>query len=319
MLCAGLVACGYAQESEPTGENHRAPLLLTVGTAQVELMVPGGWRAQQPHTQQDDSVSVALLGPDPGVRLIVKVKPMAAEVSLDALRTALKATLQAWPGFELTESRLRSVSQIPVIAFTGSLHEDERQLAARVYVFPASGYLWEMTLTAPQAGDDAPMGVLDKIIADLRVRPEPAGQWAKLSCSREALLAHLGTDGDRAELRSPEASVRDLDSCVKKVAIGTHLDENNRLADESQQFPATTPRLIIYLETDNAPARTEITVHFACGEKTILQRRIRLSGSRKFAVTVTPRGDEQFPPGSYVCRVQINGGLAWEIPIQIGN
>ncbi len=318
MLCAGLGACGYAQESGPTGENHRAPLILTVGTAQVELMAPAGWRAQQPHTQQDDSVSVALLGPEPGMRLIVKVKPMAAEVSLDALRTALKATLQAWPGFELTESRLRSVSQIPAITFTGSLHEDEHQLAARVYVFPASGYLWEMTLTAPQAGDDSVISVLDKMIADLRVRPAPEGQWAKLSCSGEVLLAHLATDGDRAEAGSAGATVRDLDSCVKKVAIGTHLDENNRLADEGQQFPATTPRLIIYLETDNAPTSTEITVQLACGEKTILQRRIRLSGSRKFAVAVTPRGDEQFPPGSYVCRVQINGELAWEIPIQIG-
>ncbi len=321
LVCAGLMACAHAQAPAPANHDDARPVILTLGSSQVQLTVPAGWHAQQPQTHPDDAVTLALIGRDPAARLTVKVKPVSVELGLEALGKALQVALTAHPGFELTGSRLVLVSEIPVITLAGTLAENEHQLDVCVYVFRASGYLWEMVLTAPQAVGVS-TDLLKEMVAALSVRPTPEDRWARLSCSQEVLLAyqdshHLALAESGVGL--PGVIIRDLDSCLNKVAIGTRLNAEKQLADEGQHFPANTSQLIIYLETNNAPSNTEITFQFASGEETIFQRRIRLSGSRKFAVTVSPRNRPSFPPGAYLCRVLVNDQMAWEVPTQIGN
>ena len=321
LVCAGLMVCAHAQEFESANHDDARPIILTLGSSEVQLTVPAGWHAQQPQTHPDDAVTLALVGGDPAARLTIKVKPVSVELGLEALGKALQVALAGYPGFELTGSRLVLVSEIPVIALAGGFAENQQQLDVCVYVFRASGYLWEMLLTAPQAVGVS-TDLLKDMVAALSVRPTPEDRWARLSCSQEALLAyqashHLALAESGVGL--PGAIVRDLDSCLTKVAIGTRLNADKRLADEGQQFLAGTSHLIVYLEAANAPDNTNIAVQFFCGEQTLLQRRFRLSGSRKFAVTIAPRNRPSFPPGAYLCRVLVNDQLAWEVPTQIGN
>lgn len=316
LVCVGLAAEGDTGSSGPVGNNAGKPVTLALGSGEVQLPLPKGWTAEPARTETDGSVSISLTDQDHTSVLVVKVRRLAVEVSIDNLGKTLQSSLEAYPLFEVAEAGIASVAKIPAVTVRGIVEKGPQRLAARIYVFRASGYLWEMVLTAPQETVADRYSALKNIIAGLRVRGGQERRWARLSCSQQAVLAHRAS-GQRPAPDSPGATVRDLDSCLKCVAVGTRLDADDELADPGQKFDCEANQLIIYLETEAAPANTEITVQFFSSEELLLRRRIRLSGSRKFAVTISPRRAERFRPGDYRCVVQVNGEVAWEISLQI--
>ncbi len=259
--------------------------------------------------------------------MTMTVQPATGMLDLNSLGTNLEEVLSAYENFRLTRASLEEVCAIPAAIMAGSLLEGGTELQAQICVLAASGYLWELSLTFPASSQVRPDTIIKQLVGSVRIRPDNQQQWTNLSTSQQALLSYKADqDSHQRASQEPESVddnqsnvvVRDLDSCLQKVAVGTSLDEDNRLIDAGKRFPADSAQLVVFLQLTDATDNTEITVQLFHGERLLLQRPILVSGSRKFAVTVYPCRAERFRPGEYRCQVKVNDQVAWQLPIQIG-
>jgi len=303
-------------------------LILDMRSSSAQVSVPASWQIQQrPHRLSDGAVSAILRDAGADMTVTIKVKSVATPMDLGGLHSTLEQGLEQYEKFHLVDSALTKLAAIPVAMVSGTLLGGDGELATRICVFAASGHLWELTLTYPDSAQARPKEIIEQIVGSLRIRSGDQQQWAKLDTSQQALLAYqAGQDSQQRAQQDAEPTphnqsdvvVRDLDSCLRNVTVGTSLDEDNKLADAAEKFPADTVRLIVLLQLTDAPDNTEVTVQLSHGDRLLLQRPILLSGSRNFAVTVYPRRSESFRPGEYRCQVKVNDQVAWELPIQIG-
>jgi len=303
-------------------------LILDMRSSSAQVGVPASWQIQQrPHRLPDGAVSAILRDAGVGMAITIKVRSVATPMNLVGLHNTLEQGLEQYEGFHLADSAITKFADIPTAMVSGTLLGGDGELATRICVFAASGHLWELTLTYPGSAQARSDEIIEQLMGTLRIRSGDQQQWAKLDTSQQDLLAyHAGQDSQQRAQQDTESTpdkqsdavVRDLDSCLRKVAVGTSLDENNKLVNAGEKFPADTVRLIVLLQLTDAPDNTEVTVRLSHGDRLLLQRPILLSGSRKFAVTVYPRHVESFRPGAYCCQVKVNDQVAWELPIQIG-
>ena len=302
-------------------------VIMPVGASSVRVTAPASWHFQ-PHSElPGDGASVILVQGKSGASVTLTVQLATGPLELNSLRASLEETLRTYKQFRLTTASLGEVCGIPAVTVAGTLLENGTELQAQICVLAASEHLWELSLTFPGSARVRPDEIIKQLVGSLRIRPDNQHQWAKLDTSQQALLAYQAEQ--ESQQRAPQAAepavgdrsdvvVRDLDSCLQKVAVGTALDEGNKLVDAGEEFPADSARLIILLQLTDAPDNTEVTVQLFHGDRLLLQRLILLSGSRKFAVTIYPRRSERFQPGEYRCQVKVNDQVAWQLPIQIG-
>jgi len=302
-------------------------VIVPVGASSVRVSTPPSWHFQPHRALPDGAASVVLVQEQSGVSVTMTVQPATGPLDLNSLRTNLEETLRTYKQFRLTTTSLGEVCGIPEVSVAGTLLEDGTELQAQICVLAASEHLWELSLTFPGSAQVRPDEIIKQLIGSLRIRPDDQQQWAKLSTSQQALLAyqsdaesqqHARLDAEPAAGDRSHIVVRDLDSCLRKVAVGTSLDEENRLVDAGEKFPADTERLVVLLQLTDAPANTDVTVQFFHSDRLLLKRPILVSGSHKFAVTIYPRHAESFQPGEYRCQVKVNNQVAWELPIRIG-
>ena len=303
-------------------------VIVPVGASSVQVTAPASWDFQPQRELPDGAASIALVQEKSGASVTLTVQPATGPLELNSLRASLEEVLRAYKQFRLTAAAsLGEVCGIPAAIVAGALLQDGTELQAQICVLAASEHLWELSLTFPGSAQVRPDEIIKQLVDGLRIRPDDQQQWAKLDSSQQALLAYQAEQ--ESQQRAPQAAepaggnqsdvvIRDLDSCLQKVAVGTSLDEGNKLVDVGEEFPADSARLIILLQLTDAPDNTEVTVQLFHGDRLLLQRLILLSGSRKFAVTVYPHGSESFQPGEYRCQVKVTDQVAWELPIRIG-
>ena len=318
-------AGGLGADEENTSADW---LVMAVGSSSVRVTAPASWQFGPHRTLPGDGASIILVQEESSVSVTMTVQPAVGPLELNRLRAGLEETLRGYKQFRLTAATsLGEVCGIPAVSASGTLLQDATELQARICVLAASEYLWELSLTFPGSAQVRPDEIIKQLVESLRIRPDSQQQWAKLDTSQQALLAYQAEPD--SQQRAPQAAepavgnqsdvvIRDLDSCLQKVAVGTSLDEGNKLVDVGEEFPADSARLIILLQLTDAPDNTEVTVQLFHGDRLLLQRLILLSGSRKFAVTVYPHGSESFQPGEYRCQVKVTDQVAWELPIRIG-
>ena len=323
LALSGLVG-GLGAEEENASTDW---VIMPVGDSSVRVTAPASWHFESDCALPGDGASVVLVQEKSGASVTLTVQPASGPLELNSLRASLEETLRTYKQFRLTSASLGEVCGIPAVTVAGALLEDGTELQAQICVLAASEHLWELSLTFPGSAQVRPDEIIKQLVDGLRIRPDDQQQWAKLDSSQQALLAYQAEQ--ESQQRAPQAAepaggnqsdvvVRDLDSCLQKVAVGTSLDEDNKLVDAGEKFPADSARLIILLQLTDAPDNTEVTVQLFDGDRLLLQRLILLSGSRKFAVTVYPRSSESFQPGEYRCQVKVTDQVAWEIPIRIG-
>jgi len=302
-------------------------VILPVGASSVRLTAPASWHFQPHRVLPRGGASVVLMQEQPGASVTLTVHPATAPLELRNLQASLEETLRTYKQFRVTTSSLDEICGIPAVTVAGAVLKDGTELQAQIWVLAASQHLWELSLIFPGPAQVRPDEIIKQLVESLRIGSDNSQQWAKLSTSQQALLAYQADQDSQHHARQaaePAADnqsdvvVRDLDSCLRKVAVGTSLDEGNKLVNAGERFPADTARLIVLLQLTDAPANTEVTVQLFHGDRLLLQRPILLSGSRKFAVTIYPRHAESFQSGDYRCQVKVNDQVAWEIPIQIG-
>jgi len=323
-----LALVGLASEAG-ADEDKVSPdwVIMPVGASSVRVTALASWHFQPQCALPRDGASAILVQEESGASVTLTVHPASGPLELNSLRASLEETLRTYKQFRLTTASLGEVGGIPVVTVAGALLENGTELQAQICVLAASEHLWELSLTFPGSAQIRPDEIIKQLVDSLRIRPDDKQQWAKLDTSQQALLAYQAEQD--SQQRDPQAAgppggnqsdvvVRDLDSCLQKVAVGTSLDEGNKLVDAGDEFPADSARLIILLQLTDAPNNTEVTVQLFHGDRLLLQRLILLSGSRKFAVTVYPRRSESFQPGEYRCQVKVADQVAWEIPIRIG-
>ncbi len=254
------------------------------------------------------------------------VQPVTGPLDLNSLRANLEETLRAYKQFRVTTASLAEVCGIPVVTVAGTLLHDGTKLQAQIWVLSASEHLWELSLTFPGSAQAKPAEIIKQLVDSLRIRSGRQQQWAKLDTSQQALLAYradqesqqrVRQDAEPAGGNQSNVVVRDLDSCLQKVTVGTSLDEDDKLIDAGERFPADTPRLIVLLQLTDAPDNTKVTVQLFHSDRLLLQRPILLSGSRKFAVTIYHLLAESFQPGENRSQVKVNDHVAWALAIQI--
>ncbi len=310
-------------------EENASPdcVIVPVGASSVQLTAPASWRFEPHRALPGGGASVVLVQEKSGASVTLTVQAATSPLELNSLRASLEETLCAYKQFRVTRASLAEVCSIPAATVAGALLQDGTELQAQIWVLAASGHLWELSLTYPGSAQARPDEIIKQLVDSLRIRHDNQQQWAKLDTSQQALLAYQSDTESQQHARQeaePTAGgqsrvvVRDLDSCLQKVAVGTSLDEDNKLVDAGKRFPADTTQLVVLLQLTDVPANTEVTVQFFHGDRLLLQRPILLSGSRKFAVTVYPRHGESFQPGEYRCQVKVNNQVAWQLPIQIG-
>lgn len=310
-------------------EENASPdcVIVPVGAVSVQLTAPVSWHFKPHRALPGDGASVVLVQEKSGASVTMTVQAATGPLELNSLRASLEETLRTYKQFRLSTASLGKIVGIPAAIVAGTLLQDGTELQAQIWVLAASEHLWELTLTFPGSAQLRPDEIIKQLVDSLRIRPDDQQQWAKLDTSQQALLAYQADQESQQHTRQeagPTAGsqsnivVRDLDSCLRKVAVGTSLDEKNKLVDAGEKFPADTARLIVLLQLTDAPDNTEVTVQLFHGDRLLLQRPILLSGSRKFAVTVYPRPAETFSPGQYRCQVKVNDQVAWQLPIQIG-
>ncbi len=310
-------------------EENASPdcMIVPVGAASVQLTAPASWHFEPHRALPGGGASVVLVQEKSGASVTLTVQPATGPLELNSLRASLEETLRAYKPFRLTTAGLGKIGGIPAATAAGTLLQDGAQLQAQIWVLAASEHLWEMSLTFPGSAQVRPGEIIKQLVDSLRIRPDNEQQWARLDTSQQALLAYQADQ--ESQQHAPQAAepaggnqsdvvVRDLDSCLQKVAVGTSLDEENKLVDAGERFPADTAQLVVLLQLTDTPANTDVTVQFFHGDRLLLQRLILLSGSRKFAVTIYSRRSESFQPGEYRCQVKVNDQVAWQLPIQIG-
>jgi len=302
-------------------------VVVPIGSGAVRMTAPASWHFQPYRTLPDGAVSVVLVQGKSGVSVAMTVQPATGPLELNSLRASLEETLRTYKQFRLTTASIGEVCGIPTVTVMGALLEHGTELQAQICVLAASEHLWELSLTFPGSAQVRPDDIIKQLVDSLRIRPGNEQQWAKLSTSQQALLAYEADEESQQRARhdaqpvpdnQSHVVVRDLNSCLQKVTVGTSLGEDNKLTDAGERFPADTARLIILLQLTDAPDNTEVTVQLFHGDRLLLQRPILLSGSRKFAVTIYPRHAESFQSGEYRCQVKVNNQVAWQLPIQIG-
>ncbi len=302
-------------------------VIMPVGSSSVRVSAPASWHFRPYRALPDGAASVVLVHEGSAASVTITVEPANGLLDLHRLQATLEETLRADKQFHVTRASLTEVCGIPAATVAGTLLEDGTDLQARIWVLAASEHLWELSLTFPALPQVKPDEVIKQLIENMRIRPDDQQQWAKLSTDQQALLAYRADQESQQRARQePEpasenqsdAIIRDLDSCLRKAAVGTSLDEDNKLVNAGENFPADTAQLVVLLQLIDAPANTKVTVQFFHGDRLLLQRLLLVSGSRKFAVTIYPRYTESFQPGKYRCQVKVNDQVAWELPIHIG-
>ncbi len=302
-------------------------VIVPVGASSVRVSAPAAWHFQPYCALPGDGASVVLVQEKSGASITLTVQPATGPLELSSLRASLEETLRTYKQFRLTTASLGEVCGIPAVTVAGTLLQDGTEQYAQIWVLAASEHVWELTLTFPGSAQVRPDEIIKQLFGSLRVRSSQQQQWAKLDTSQQALLAyqadqesqqHTRQDAESTTGSQSDVVVRDLDSCLHKVAVGTSLDEGNKLVDAGEKFPADTARLIVLLQLTDAPDNTEVTVQLFHGNRLLLQQLILVSGTRKFAVTIYPRQAENFSAGQYRCQVKVNDHLTWQLPIQIG-
>jgi len=302
-------------------------VIVPVGTASVQLTAPALWHSQPYRALPGDGASVVLVQEKSGAIITLTVQAATNSLELNSLQAVLEETLHAYKQFRVTTAGIGKIGGIPAATVAGTLLQDGVQLQAQIWVLAASGHLWELSLTFPGSAQVRPDEIIKQLVGSLRIRSDNQQQWAKLDTSQQALLAYQADQ--ESQQHAPQAAepvggnqsnvvVRDLDSCLRKVVVGTALDENNKLINAGDRFPADTARLIVLLQLTDAPDNTEVTAQLFHGDRLLLQQLILVSGTRKFAVTIYPRQAEHFSPSQYRCQVKVNDHVAWQLPIQIG-
>ncbi len=310
-------------------ENKASPdyAIVPVGAGSVRLTAPAGWYFQPQRALPDGATSIALVQEKSIATITMTVQPATGMLDLNSLGTNLEEVLGAYEHFRLTRASLEEVCAIPAAVVAGTSLQGGTELQAQIWVLAASGYLWELSLTFPASSQVRPDTLIKQLVGSVRIRSDNQQQWTSLSTSQQALLSYKADQDSYQRARQEPESVddnqskvviRDLDSCLAKVAVGTSLDEDNGLIDVGKRFPADSAQLVVLLQLADAPDNTEITVQLFHGKRLLLQRPILVSGSRKFAVTVYPRRAKCFQPGEYRCQVNVNDQVAWELPLQIG-
>ncbi len=302
-------------------------VIVPVGSSSVRVTAPASWHFQPHRALPDGAASVVLVQEESGADVAVTVRPATGPLDLNSLRANLEETLRTYKQFRLNTASFSEVCGIPAVTVAGTLLEDGTELQAQIWVLAASEHLWELILTFPGSAQIRPDEIIKQLVGSLRIRPGNQQQWAKLSTSQHALLSYQSDPESQQHTRLYSESaagdqsyvvVRDLDSCLQKVTVGTSLDEKKRLVDAGEKFSAGTEQLVVLLQLTDAPANTDVTVQFFHGDRLLLQRPILVSGSHKFAVTIYSRSTESFQPGEYRCQVKVNDQVAWELPIRIG-
>jgi len=301
-------------------------VIVPVGSSLVRVTVPASWHFEPHRVLPGGGASIVLVQENSGASVTMTVQPVTGPLELNSLQASLEETLRAYKLFRVTAASLAEVCGIPAATVAGTLLQDGTELQAQIWVLSASKHLWELSLTFPDSAQARPDEIIKQLVGSLRIRPGDQQQWVQLDTSQQALLAYRADQESQQRVRQDaepaggnrsDVVVRDLDSCLRKVAVGTSLDEDNKLVDAGKKFPAATERLVVLLQLTDAPANTDVTVQLFHGDRLLLQRPILVSGSRKFAVTVYPRHAESFQPGEYRCQVKVNDQVAWELPIQI--
>ncbi len=316
--------------SGPGAEEEKASpewVLMPVGASSVRVTAPASWHFEPHRALPGGGASVVLVQEQSGASVTLTVQPATGPLELNSLRASLEETLRTYKQFRLATASLDNIGGIPAVSVAGTLLQDGTELQAQIWVLAASEHLWELSLTFADSAQVRPDEIINQLVGSLRIRPDNGQQWAKLDTSQQALLAYQANQ--ESQQRTPQAAepaddnrsdvvVRDLDSCLRKVAVGTSLDEDNKLVNVGEKFPVGTAQLVVLLQLTEAPDNTEVTVQLFHGNRLLLQRPILLSGNRKFAVTVYPRNAASFQSGEYRCQVKVNDQVAWQLPIQIG-
>ncbi len=319
------LAGGLGANEEKTGPDW---VILPLGASSVRVSAPASWHFQPCCALPGDGASVVLVQEKSGASVTLTVQPASGPLELSSLQATLEETLRTYKQFRLTAASLSEVCGISAVTVAGTLLQDGTERHAQIWVLAASEHLWELTLTFPGSAQVRADEIIKQIVGSLRVRSSQQEQWAKLDTSQHAVLAYqahpksqpdMRPDAEPAAAKQSDVVVRDLDSCLRKVAVGTDIDEDNKLINAGDKFPADTSRLVMLLQVNGAPDNTQVTVQLFHGDRLLLQQPILVSGTRKFAVTIYPRQAETFSPGQYCCQVKVNDHVAWEILIRIGN
>ena len=313
----------------PANEEKADPnwVLLPVGANSVRVTAPAAWHLLSQTALPEGGVSAVMVQEKSEARITLTVRPAFSPVELTSLQATLEETLRAYKQFHVTRASLSEVCGIPAVTVAGTLLEDGTDLQARIWVLAASNHLWELTLTFADPAELNPGEVITQLVGSLRIRTSHQQQWAKLSSSQQALLSyqtdqksqqHTSQTAHAPTGKHAEVLIRDVDSCLREVTVGTALDEDDELVNAGSKFPADIAQLVVLLQVNGAPSHTQVTVQLFHGDRLLLQQPILVSGTHRFAVTIYPRQAETFLPGQYRCQVKVNDHIAWQLPIRIG-
>jgi len=275
----------------PANEEKADPnwVLLPVGANSVRVTAPAAWHLLSQTALPEGGVSAVMVQEKSEARITLTVRPAFSPVELTSLQATLEETLRAYKQFHVTRASLSEVCGIPAVTVAGTLLEDGTDLQARIWVLAASNHLWELTLTFADPAELNPGEVITQLVGSLRIRTSHQQQWAKLSSSQQAVLSyqtdqksqqHTSQTAHARTGKHAEVLIRDVDSCLREVTVGTALDEDDELVNAGSKFPADIAQLVVLLQVNGAPSHTQVTVQLFHGDRLLLQQPILGSASK---------------------------------------
>ena len=107
------------------------------------------------------------------------------------------------------------------------------------------------------------------------------------------------------------------DSVVKQAVLCEGVDEHNVPQGVSNNFPAGTEKVGLYLAIQDAPANTEITVEWSRGDRLLRRRLMVVAGNEKFLTYAYAALQQSMQAGNYVVEIKEDGRLVARLPFTI--